>query len=372
LLRPVIAGAGAIAFVLSATSFGVPAVLGLPAGFSTMTTRIYRDLAFSAEPTAFVRAIGLAVTLAVGVALVIGIADWLLDRRRGDRSGAFGGPIGQAGAVAPEPHAAGGVRRRLQPRVLAGGIMAWALVGVVVILPLVGLLSTALSRAPGLSPTPANWTLANFSEVLNPRTFEALGNSVVLSLGAAAGVMLLAVLAVMVRRRGGATIPGGLLGLTFALPGSTLAVAVLLAYGASLRNTLLIILIAYLAKFWALGYRPVAAGLAGIPADSHRAARASGAGAWTTVRTIVLPLMRPMIIVGGLIVFMFAIHEVTMSSLLYGPGSATLAVVVLNLQQLGDNGLTAALALVLALIVIIAATPLLARGATLERIGWRR
>ncbi len=249
---------------------------------------------------------------------------------------------------------------------------AWGIVGAVVILPLVGLLSTALSRAPGLAPTPSNWTLENFGDVLGPRTLEALGNSVVLALGAATGVMILAVITVMVRRGRGGALSGGLLGLTFALPGSTLAVAVLLAYGTSLRDTLFIILIAYLAKLWALGYRPVAAGLDAIPADSYRAAQVSGAGAWTTTRTVVLPLLRPMVIVGGLIVFMFGLHEVTMSSLLYGPGSATLAVVVLNLQQLGDNGLTAALALLLALLVTVAALPLLAGGGALERIGWRR
>jgi iron(III) transport system permease protein len=79
-----------------------------------------------------------------------------------------------------------------------------------------------------------------------------------------------------------------------------------------------------------------------------------------------------MVVAGGLIVIMFGIHEVTMSSLLYGPGSATLAVVVLNLEQLGDNGLTAALELVLAGIVFVVAVPLLARGRALERIGWRR
>jgi iron(III) transport system permease protein len=79
-----------------------------------------------------------------------------------------------------------------------------------------------------------------------------------------------------------------------------------------------------------------------------------------------------MIIAGGLIVFMFGLHEVTMSSLLYGPGSATLAVVVLNLQQLGDNGLTAALALALALMVGLAALPLLGRTDALARVGWRR
>jgi len=372
LLAPVIAGASAIAFVLSATSFGVPAVLGIPAGFTTMTTRIYRDLAFSSDPTSFARAVGLAVVLAVGAAIIIIIADQLLERRRADRSGAFAGPLGHVGQAAPGPLEDGAGRRRVRPRALAGGMVAWLIVTLVVILPLVGLLVTSLTRAPGLAPVPANWTLDNYRDVLDPRTVRALGNSVLLAVAAAGGVIVLAGLAVMARRGRGAGLTGGLLGLTFALPGSTLAVAVLLAYGVALRDTLIIILVAYLAKFWALGYRPVAAGLDGIPADSYRAARVSGASAWVTTRTVVLPLLRPMIIAGGLIVFMFGIHEVTMSSLLYGPGSATLAVVVLNLQQLGDNGLTAALAVVLAIIVAVAGLPLLGRAGALERVGWRR
>jgi len=374
LLTPVIAGAAAIAFVLSVTSFGVPAVLGIPAGFTTMTTRIYRDLAFSSDPDSFVRAVGLAIVLAVGAAIVIAIADWLLERRRTDRSGAFGGPLGQIGRVAPGPISDGidGGRSRLRPRALVGGVVAWAIVVLVVLTPLVALLLTALTPAPGVSPVPSNWTLDNFREVLEPRTLQALGNSAILAGAAAVGVIVLAGLAVMVRRTRGAGLTGGLLGLTFALPGSTLAVAVLLAYGVALRDALLIILVAYLAKFWALGYRPVAAGLDGIPADLYRAARVSGADRWTTTRTIVLPLLRPMIVAGGLIVFMLGLHEVTMSSLLYGPGSATLAVVVLNLQQLGEAGLTAALAIVLSLIVALASLPLLRRTGALERVGWRR
>jgi iron(III) transport system permease protein len=253
---------------------------------------------------------------------------------------------------------------------LAGGVVAWAVVSVVVILPLLGLLMTALTRAPGLAPVPANWTLDHFSEVLGPRTFEALGNSAILAGAAAAGVIVLATLAVMSRRGSGAGIIGSFLGLTFALPGSTLAVAVLLAYGASLRDTLVIILIAYLAKFWALGYRPVAAGLQGMSADQPRAARISGADGWTATRTIVLPILRPVVVAGGLIVFLFGLHEVTMSSLLYGPGTATLGVVVLDLQQLGDAGLSAALALLLTGLVALASAPALRRGGALERLGW--
>ena len=45
----------------------------------------------------------------------------------------------------------------------------------VVILPLVGLLLTALTRAPGLAPVPANWTLDNFAEVLDARTIRGPG-----------------------------------------------------------------------------------------------------------------------------------------------------------------------------------------------------
>ena len=85
-----------------------------------------------------------------------------------------------------------------------------------------------------------------------------------------------------------------------------------------------------------------------------------------------LPVLRPLIVAGGLIVFVFGLHEVTMSSLLYGPGTSTLAVVVLNLQQLGESGPTAALAIVLTVIVALASLPLLHRGGSLERVGWRR
>ena len=371
LLGPVIAGAAAVAFVLSVTSFGVPAVLGIPAGFTTITTRIYRDLAFSSDAESFSRGVGLAIVLAVGTAIVIAIADWLLDRRRADRSGAFAGPLGHLGGAAPGPREVG-ARRRLRPWVMAAGVMAWLSVVLMLLLPFVGLVVTALARAPGLAPVPANWTLDNLNEVLDARTFAALGNSIALAAAAAVGVIILSGLALLARRGRGAGLTGGLLGMTFALPGSTLAVAVLLAYGVALRDTLAILLVAYLAKFWALGYRPVAAGLDGIPADSYRAARVSGASAWTTTRTVVLPLLQPMIIAGGLIVFMFGIHEVTMSSLLYGPGSATLAVVVLNLQQYGDNGLSAALAVVLTVIVAVSGLPLLRRSGVLARVGWRR
>ena len=177
---------------------------------------------------------------------------------------------------------------------------------------------------------------------------------------------LLGAMVVAAGRRTGQLL-GSVVSIGFAVPGSTLALAVLIGYGGALRDTLTIILIAYFAKFWALGHRPIAASLDRLPVDLVRAARASGATPRVVLRTIVVPLLRPAIVGAWLIVFLFAVHEVTMSSLLYGPGTDTLAVVTLNVQQLGDPTITAALAVVLSAVVLVGAIPVLA----LRRVAGR-
>ena len=88
----------------------------------------------------------------------------------------------------------------------------------------------------------------------------------------------------------------------------------------------------------------------------------------TAFRTVMLPLLRPALFGGWLIVFLFAFHELTMSSLLYGPGTDTLAVTILNLQQLGDVGVSSALAVMLTVPLILATVPLMAAGRISRRL----
>lgn len=348
LLRPALVAAGALVFVAAANAFGVPAVLGRPAGFSTVTTRIYTDLVLSADPVAFARVLLLSSLLVIIALAVVGVTDLVVGVRfRGVRTGI---PPGGTGS---------GPRRWLPAAAI------WGYLAVAVALPLLALVLMALSPAVGVPPTPANWTLAHFATALGGPARQAAVNSLQLAAGAAAGTLALGgLLAAVARWR--LTRPLGTAAiLTFALPGSALAVAVLLTYGARLRDTLALILVAYLAKFWAIGHRSLAAGLDGIPPDLLRAARASGAGPVVTARTVLLPLLRPAIAAGGLIVFVFALHELTMSALLYGPGAQTLAVVILNLNQLGDVLATSALAVLLTAFVLGMAAPamLLQRGA---------
>ncbi|HAX81863.1 MAG TPA: hypothetical protein DCY40_04770, partial [Actinobacteria bacterium] len=222
------------------------------------------------------------------------------------------------------------------------------------VLPLVALTLTGLTRAVGLDPWPANWTLSNFAEAWRGDSWGAVGRSLGLAAVAATLATLLGILLVVARRRTRRGIDVAAAA-TFAVPGSALAVAFLLAYGPWLRDTLLIVLLAYLAKFWALAHRSLAGSAGSVDGDAVRASRISGATGPATVRRIVLPLLRPAIVAAWLLVFLFGLHELTMSSLLYGPGTATLAVVTLEVQQLGDVTVTAALAVLLTIPGIAAA-----------------
>ena len=81
LLRPVLVVAGVVVFVLTLASFAIPQVMGSPAGFTTMTTRIYADLARSSDPAAFVETIMLALLLVLVAILVVAPTDLILGRR---------------------------------------------------------------------------------------------------------------------------------------------------------------------------------------------------------------------------------------------------------------------------------------------------
>ncbi|MDQ1660221.1 MAG: iron(III) transport system permease protein [Blastococcus sp.] len=339
LALPALAAASVLVFVLTLGTFAIPQVLGTPAGFSTVTTRIYADLSLGGDPSSFVEAITLALALVVVTLVCIAPADTLLGPRlRSVR------PADSPGAPA------------LPARPGTRPAQAFALGGYLLLaegLPLAALVLSSVTRALGLPPTPANWTLAHFREVLTPRTLEALGRSLGLAVAAATVLVVLGgAVAAVERHRTGRTI-ATLLTLTLVLPGSTLAVALLIAYGRWLSGTLVLILLAYLAKLWALAHRPIAGALDRLPPDELRAARASGAGALTAVRTIALRPLAPALAGAWLVCFLTALHEVTMSSLLYGPGTETLAVVVLNSQELGRIGPTAALSVVLALLVTV-------------------
>jgi len=341
LLRPATATAAVLVFVLTLGTFAIPQVMGSPAGFTTITTRIYANLARSSDPLAFVEAVSLALLLVVITVLVVAPADALL------------GPRLRVTRVASTDPASASGNRTAGRWVAATGIGCYSLLAVG--LPLLALVSTAITRAVGLPPSPENWTFANFGSVLTPRTGEALGRSLLLAAAAASVLVLLGgLVAALERSRSGRGV-ATLVTLTLVLPGSTLALGMLIAYGRWIGGTLVIILLAYIAKLWAIAHRPISGALDRLPPDELHASRVSGASPLTAIRTVVVRPLAPALLAAWLVCFLTALHEVTMSSLLYGPGSETLAVVVLNSTELGQVGATSALSVVITVLLLLPA-----------------
>ncbi len=347
ILRVPLVAAGVLVFVSAMGSFAVPSVLGTPAGYATMSTLVYQDLNLAADPAAFSDVTVLALTMAVLALAAAGGAD----AATGSRRAAGSGP----GGVAPAPRSSAGIA-------VTTGLYTFAAVGV----PVAALALTALTRAPGLPPTPANWTASHFSTGLTGPALVALRHTLVLAGAAAIVVPVIGMLVAVVRRRTGGRAVAIAVTLAFAVPGSALAVGTMIAYGRWLTGSAAIILIAYLAKFWALGHRPIEAGLDRIPPDATRAARISGARPAAAFGTVVVPMLGPAFIAALGITFLFASHELTMSTILYGPGSQTLAVVIANQRDLGDVGSTAALAVIL-MVPAVFAGPLIALAWRLSR-----
>jgi iron(III) transport system permease protein len=343
LLGVPLVGASALVFASVVNSFAVPQLLGTPAGYVTLSTLVYSRLGLAADPVAFTGLTVLALAMVALVALAVGPADmW------------FGAAIAHTGRTDTAAVVAGS-----RGRVAVVAVWAYALLGTA--LPLLAVVLTSVTRGSGLPPVPANWTWANVTAALAGPAVPALLRSVRLAVAAAllVPVLSLAVATVPGRRRTGW---GTAASLAYAAPGSALAVGIMIEYGRWLAGSALLILVAYLAKFWVLGYRPVQAAVGRIPPELVRAARASGAGPMIAVRTVVLPVLRPAVLTGAALVFLFAFHELTMSSILYGPSSGTFAVVVLDQQELGDVGVTAVLALMLTAPVCLAAAALAATG----------
>jgi iron(III) transport system permease protein len=123
--------------------------------------------------------------------------------------------------------------------------------------------------------------------------------------------------------------------------------------GLHLYNTIWIILYAYLARFLVLALRPTITGLHQIDRALEEAAQVAGAGLMTRLRTIVFPLVAPATLAGGVLIFMTAFSELTVSALLWSSGSETLGVVIFSFEQGGDSPYAAAVSVLVVLITFL-------------------
>lgn len=343
---PAVISGGLLLWVSSLANFGIPAVLGFPARYFVLPTLIYGTVLNFDVPDNLRVAAALSVLLAVPAGLAL-----LVQRRVADtQSARFAVVTGQTAGAGGETELG---RWKLLACVLLGGLVI-----VSTVLPLGAILLTSVTRAYGLPPGPENLTLDHYRTVLFgiPKVSRALRNSVLLAAAAATGVVLVAgavaYLSERLRWRAGRVLEG-LLAVPYAVPGTVVAVAMVVAYAQPiplvnmrLYDTAWILLIAYLARFLAIGLRTVSSGLAQVHYSLEEAARIGGAGPGKAFRDVVIPIVWPAIRAGWIVVFIPAVAELTLSALLYSVGNETVGVVIYGLHEEGKVTLSAALAFV--------------------------
>jgi iron(III) transport system permease protein len=349
LVTPAVLSGALIAFVNAIALFGSQAIIGLPGRVFTLPTRIY---ALFDHPPQY----GLASAISLIFVAITVIALALQRRYLARRSYVTVGGKGHR----PQLIDLGRARMVLLAFCIAVFVVA-------VLAPYLTLLAVSLSKSWGLTFW-ENLTLKNYRFVLFEYdvTRRAIRNSLLLATAAATAAVLIGSLVSWLDLR--TTLRGRRL-LDYAsvvplgLPGIVVAVALIqfwLRMPLPIYGTLVIILLAYTGRYVPLGVRSSNAAFRQVDASLEETARVTGAGWFRTFRSVTLPLARPGLFAGWLLVFVPAIQELSASILLFSSESITLAVAVYNLYETGYLEPVAALAIV-TMVIISAAIALATR-----------
>ncbi len=343
LAAPALLAGFIVAFLQSMTLFGTPAILALPAGIDTMTTRIWSLFQFPPQ-------LGLAAAVSLPLLLITVAllrAQTAIMGRRGYSI------IGGKG---------GGVRFI---RLGAWKIIALALfvcvLGCSIVLPYGVLLRTAFVRNWSGPMGLENLSLEHWRFVFFEfsQTKLALANTFVLGVSAAtAGTILVTVVGYLSLRKlvWGHRYLAFLATSPVAIPGIVLAVGLFLSYTQPplvLYGTLWIIFLAYLTKELPVGYQQVAASLRSVHPELEDASRIFGANRLNALIDITVPLVRNGVIATWILIFIGSIRELSATILLFTARTKTISVTMFDLRESNDWGPIAVLSVTMLLITFV-------------------
>ncbi|MGH2317834.1 ABC transporter permease [Planococcus sp. SE5232] len=349
LALPGIASGGLIAFLSNLDNFGIPAFLGTPANIRVLSTYIYEQVV-GFGPSAFSRAAVLSVILGV-IALVGTVFQWFLLRRsrvnETNRSDST-----------PRIHLSAGKQKLLE-------ISLWTFLLVTSLMPLITMGALSLISAYGVPFNLENLSLRNYEYVFltDSKPLSALSNSLQLAFFTMLVCLVLGTAMAYLRfKHPDWSTKAAELFMTvpFALPGTVFALCMIFmwlepvpGWNPGIYGTVWILFIAYATRFLVLQVRGSYTAFLQIDPSMEEAARTSGAVGWVKWRRILLPLLFPGILSGALLVFLMALTELTVSSLLWSSGSETVGVVIFGYEQAGYSTYSTAFSTVLVLAILL-------------------
>ncbi len=355
LALPALLAGALVAFLQAMTLFGSPAILALPAGFHTMTTKIWSLFQYPPKPELAAAASLPLLVLTVGLLR----AQHFILGRRGYT--VVGGKSGEPRLI------------KLGWFVVPALSFVFLILLLPVFLPYFALFNAAFSPIATTLVTPWNATWQNFHFAFFElsATKLALKNTFILgSLAATLGTVLALVIGYLTARK---AVPGHralafLATAPVAIPGIVLGVGLFLSYTRPpfvLYGTLWILLIAYITIELPAAYQQMQSAYRSLNPELEDASRILGATRLQALRHITAPLLRTSVIATWCFIFVSVIRELSAAIILFTSETKVVSVLIFDLKESGDLGAIAVLGLsmlVLTFAVIVVVNRLAGTG----------
>ena len=343
LALPALLAGALVAFLQAMTLFGSPAILALPAGFHTMTTKIWSLFQYPPKPE-----------LAAAASLPLLLLTILLLRAQAFVLGRRGYTVvGGKGA---------------EPRLVRLGGLKWLALALCfgmlmlpVFLPYFALFNATFSKVASQPIWFDNFTLHNIYFVFFElsATRPALTNTFLLgTLSATLGTLLALVIAFLTARRAvaGHRFLGFLATAPIAIPGIVLGVGLFLAYTRQpfvLYGTLWILLIAYVTIELPASYQQLQSAFRAVNPELEDASRILGAPRLQALRQITAPLLRTSVIATWCFIFVSVMRELSAAVMLFTSETRPMSVLIFDLKESGDLAAISVLGLMMLLITFV-------------------
>jgi len=353
---PAIVATILILFIRAIEAFEVPALLGLPVGIEVFTSAIYQ--AVHRYPSQ----VGLASAYAMALLAITSVGVYFVSRLSG-RGSKYATMTGKG----------------FRPRQIDLGSWRWFTAALfigyfllIVALPFAVLVWSSFQRFYTVPSMEAlqNLTLDPYRFILSyPNLWRTVGNSLMLSFGAATVVMLVTsvICWIVVKTQ----IPGRWLldnvaSLPIVFPGLVLGLSIMIFYlnvDIGIYGTIWIMLIAYITRFMPYGLRYSTTSMVQIHKELEESAAMCGASWTATFRRVILPLLKPGLLAGWIYVMIVSIRELSTSILLYSPDTQVISIVIWELWENGQYVELSALGVlfIIALFALVLATQWLGR-----------
>ena len=328
LVLPALLAGALVAFLQAMTLFGSPAILALPAGFHTMTTKIWSLFQYPPKPELAAAA---SLPLLILTVFLLRAEHMILGRRGYSVVG------GKYGAPRLIP---------LHRWRWAAFIICLLVLMLPVFLPYAALFNAAFSPVATTFLTFKNATMHNIYFVLFDLSAAslALKNTVILGTATATiGTMIAVVIAYVTARQAvkGHRVLGFLATAPIAIPGIVLGVGLFLSYTRPpfvLYGTLWILLIAFVTIALPSAYQQLQAAFRTIHPELEDASRILGATRLRSLWEITAPLLRTGVIATWCFIFVGVMRELSAAIILFTSETKVISVLIYDLNESGDLG----------------------------------